>query len=288
MKQWLLNPRYMLPVIVALALVNSLLLPASASRAISQKPRDLLATVTSPVSKQLHGLTATIRRRLVPTPPQQLASAEDRDKLRRLIFQLQQQLELAHAQIEQLSAVRRQLGLAGTKLPVVAIAGFDLDPANPTVSFSRGSLSGLAEGQVVISGIDLVGNISTVAAGSSSAALICRDGRRIGVRFEPADPDQPFNGPDDTQLRYDAKLDAFHDRIELLEPQTLSAGDLAVLADPHWPAHARGFVVGVVEQIEPDPEFPLIMRRITVRPRWDLRTLSHLIVVVPVETDEQE
>lgn len=57
----------------------------------------------------------------------------------------------------------------------------------------------------------------------------------------------------------------------------LQVGQTVRLFDEQWPRHAQMLVIGDVERVEPSADQPL-RRRITVRPRVDLRRVSEVIV----------
>ena len=62
---------------------------------------------------------------------------------------------------------------------------------------------------------------------------------------------------------------------------SIKPGDLAHLSDERWPAVAQGFVVGQVVNIKPDPDNPMLYQRVTIKPRFDLASLSEVTVLAP-------
>ena len=83
-----------------------------------------------------------------------------------------------------------------------------------------------------------------------------------------------------SQLSFDADLAAFIDLISGDRAVGVQVGDLARLADPRWPKHAQGLVIGKVERIENLPN-DVRQKRVLVVPRAELIRLAKIVVMMP-------
>jgi cell shape-determining protein MreC len=62
----------------------------------------------------------------------------------------------------------------------------------------------------------------------------------------------------------------------------IQVGQTVRLLDEQWPRHAQMLVIGDIERVEPSVDQPL-RRRITVKPRTNLRRVSEVIVRLPAQ-----
>ena len=281
MKHPLLHPHRALPAIVALLLVNSLL-PATLARWTSAAPRRVIGTVTAAVSAPLHKLSVKVRP---PRHDEVISVAQaiaERDALQRLYWKALLDLDEAENLIEQLGRVRLSKLLEKLMFAPAAIASISFDPGHPTITINRGQLNGIEVGQVASSGNDLLGRIASSAPASATVDLITHPGALLDVRVAAADT-QTTSLEASMQLRYDADEGVFVGDICALRKggvRGIHVGDLALLADPRWPSHARAYVVGRITRITQNEQNPQLQRRVIVKPRRDPAKLSHVLVAI--------
>lgn len=196
-----------------------------------------------------------------------LLQAEQRSiELEGLVEQLSRGA-LLHPDVEVTQLPRPMFGEAGDLLLVRA-----------------GSIDGVHRGAVVTAqSVQIVGRVSDVDARTArvlpitarsaprlSGVVILDDatGRRAACLLEPAG-----NGTlvGDVSPPEDGRADE------------IQVGQTVRLLDEQWPRHAQMLVVGDIQRVEPGIDQPL-RRRITVKPRTNLRRVSEVIVRLPAQS----
>jgi hypothetical protein len=67
-------------------------------------------------------------------------------------------------------------------------------------------------------------------------------------------------------------------------PTGVDVGQIVRLSDDGWPRSAQALIVGRVVSVGPKPSSPLRLV-VTVRPEYDLRRLSQVILLTPGDAD---
>ncbi len=264
--------------IVALAIAT--FLPTESAHWLADPPRDLVNVVAAPLTTPLKTVGDSVRR--TDDLPVELGDEEQLKWAKREIERLRQQLGEADKQIADLMRVRQRVRTAGHALRRATVTAWSPKPAAPTLTLNRGSNDGVAKGQVVASGFDLVGRVVDTSAGDSTVQLITTPTTPLSVEFVAAKLDaRPAGAQSRCTLEpvTSGGETVFHGRVVRDAP--IRVGDLAHLADPAWPAEAAGFVVGQVTSVDPDPADPTLRRLIVVTPNQSLTTIDEVIVVVP-------
>ena len=276
-----LSQRHALGIVIVLLVVTALL-PASVVRAVSGRPKRVLDWALAPGWHALHGMSSRIR-----SPPPTSVGGGDREQLERnygelLVHhrRLEEALRAARTEIEDLSLVRQSLSLAAVKLPSVQVVGWADTGSAETILLNRGNRLGLRIGQAVADRFNLVGRISEVGPFSSTVRLITSPRTRLDVHLVPPEPGAPPR-----ELRRQLELTAGRDRFfTIVETDSpVQVGDLAHLADPHWPRESDGLIVGRVVSVRKHLENPTLEKRVVVEPLVRPAYLTRVVVLVPIE-----
>lgn len=266
--------------VIPLLLVGSFLPPAIA-RVTSDKPRDLVRMLHTPVTQALKRVGDSIRSPddlKVDLGPEREMEQNYRELLR-YARQLEDDLRRSQAMVANLTQMRQGLGMRATRLLPAVVTAPPTGPASPTLTIDRGTREGIAPGQVVAAadGFNLAGLITDAGPLTASVQLITKPGTRLDVRILPPTPGaSPREVFTQLQLNDKGQFEAV-----LGADRPVNKGDLAHLSDDHWPAEARGFVVGTVIAVQSLPQDPLVYRRVIVQPVRSLAHLKDVIVLVP-------
>lgn len=277
------SPRQILAAVVVLLLISSQA-PSSLALRASKAPSSTLNALLARATAPLHHLAVWVRRGAQGTRQQGPATATLKDyaALRRQNDRLRVELREAHGLIRQLGAARQRVTLVEASFRSAKVAGVTFDAHHPRLTIDRGTFDGVALGQVVVAGDDLVGTVVGVRSASATVGLLTAADSVMEVRLgPPVRPDDDELAPvSRALLRYDAARRGFVGDIASAGPREVRGGDLAVLADPRWPRQAIGFVVGAVERVAPGPDAPGLQWRLLVKPRLDLLRLTNVLVLV--------
>lgn len=276
MKKSRLNPRRALIGLLLLLIISSLL-PARWAGALTSRPRYLLEAALAPMDHLLKPLADSLRQR--PALTVDLGNQEEYQRAMQQIVQLQYRLGQANERVAELSQIRNQLRLVGVGLMPATVTAWRGDRVHPALSINRGSRHGLATGMVVVRGFNLVGRIVHVGPVTSTVGLINEPESYLIVLIKPPAADveprqlicQVYTAPGRDELWANTDAD---DPIRI--------DDLVHLYDDAWPSHTRGLVVGVITQIDPHPDDPILRRRVTITPIRSLAHLDHVTVIVPL------
>lgn len=270
--------RRTLSILVVLLLASSFM-PVAVARWVSHVPVSVVSAVLTPVKPPLHQLALAIRAPRSVEPSGAQIGLDDYETLQRLYWQKEMELQAAHETIDRLSLVRRELDLVATKLLEAAVASPTPHPRYPSLSINKGTIHGIEVGQVVCAGDNLVGRISHASATSATVKLVSRSSAHLEVLIMHRTIDGASRRAK-SQLSFDAGLAAFIDLISGDRVAGVQVGDLARLADPRWPKHAQGLVIGKVERIENLPN-DVRQKRVLVVPREELIRLAKVVVMMP-------
>ncbi len=156
------------------------------------------------------------------------------------------------------------------------------------VSVNRGSNQGLAAGQTVLYGVNLVGRV-VEPVGPVSADIELVTGQDIGFHIEltaapritGADSAASLPGLEHLRITPDADTGSF--TTEVRHDTAPPVGALARLADEIHYRDARAHILGRVTAVRPYPEDPELLMQVVIEPMLDLRFLSEVAVLVPKE-----
>ncbi len=170
--------------------------------------------------------------------------------------------------------------------PVASVNAFTDTGTRHVISINLGSNQGLAAGQTVLYGTNLVGRvIEPVGPVSADVALVT--GQEVGFHVEitPA-PDTTSNHvgaplPGLEHLRVTPDPDTGVFTAEVRHDTAPPVGAQARLADEIHFRDARAHLLGRVTHVRPFPDDPELLMQIVIRPTLDLRFLNEVVVLVP-------
>ena len=279
MNYWRTNPKCVLVAIVALLFICSIM-PSSAANWIWSTPQDPFMAVISPLTKQLHRLSISIR------PPHDKRFSVDsdllkeRDELYSYNLILQQQLERANDRIFQLGAVRKKSVLGqSTGLLFASVVYTNTNLPHSTLTIDKGSFHGVATGQAVVLRESLIGRVSHVGHNAATVTLITQPKMHLDVHLVPGES-TTGTSVTVTQVLFDDDINAFVTIMDASEHNSIQIGHAAILVDVRWPLQAQKFVVGYVASMEPQPDHPLLQKRVVIEPVVDMNRLAEVLVVI--------
>jgi rod shape-determining protein MreC len=165
------------------------------------------------------------------------------------------------------------------RFPAAGVIGVSADPYGATLRINRGSRSGLAIGQAVVEGADLVGRIAQTGTLTATVELITNRGLLLdAVVTEMLSPLQP-----EIDAQRICQFEAVDiDRLVgvVSTDYEVSVGQYARLMDSDWPAGAQGMIIGQVTDVKPLPDQPYLRKQIIIQPRRALRHLGEVTIVV--------
>ncbi len=299
MRRSFLSPRRLLQLLIA-ALLFSSLARLDIATAIAGPPRRLLMLVLAPMQKPVHAFSNWARGEAPPILPLGDASQlqEQNQRLSQRVAQLEDELRGAQQRIAELAAVRLEAALQLRKVQLIDAGVTTWQGGSaPTITINRGSNHGLAPGQAVISGSNLVGRVASVSATTATVSLINQSGQLLDVRLKaPGDGAAAkaggttiaASGGREIRLQLGAERGKELFTAVAARGDPIQAGDLAHLrlaegvaaTDSRWPDEAAGFIVGQVVRTEDDPDDPKLRMRVIVQPLRELRRLTRVMVLV--------
>lgn len=281
------SPRKLIIPGLLIALVLGALLPTTgaigrAYQAIARPPANIVKMLLAPGASAFNAVTTALRDtgdRAVATE-KLLALHEQvwRDALLLRLYYDNERLRRENAALQELST--RFVGRDYT-FRLVSVIGRRFEPAGHTFTLGHGGRHGLAEGQVVVAGPNLVGRVVDAGRSTATVNLISTPGTRLNTIVAPADWSRTGIRRAQLQTR---QFDADGaDRLVALVPDAapIEVGHIAYLRDRgfEWPAEAQGMVVGQVVHIEPVYDPPQ-RKRVVVRPLRPFRFIDKITVLV--------
>lgn len=242
--------------------------------------RDPVAAATAPASAPMRWFAAWLRPALPRTmsgDPSVAAIEQERDRALTLWRQSQMridELERLIIELQRGRALNPELDIVAVAAPIV---GASSDLTNGTLSARAGRDRGVTKNTVVIvAGAHLVGRI--IDSGARTSTLLPVTAKATGWLRTVVDTGAPDRLPgatlspagDGQTLVGDLDADA----------AGVEVGQTVRLSDDGWPKSAQALIVGRVVSVGPKPNQPLRMV-ITVRPEFDLRRLSQVILLTP-------
>lgn len=150
----------------------------------------------------------------------------------------------------------------------------------------KGSLQGLSEGLIVVSDANLVGRIVDCKSTAATVMLLTGGDEKLMVQI--IDPKKPLDrAPQRTPMVLTPAPDGRSFLGECTRQAPIQLNHMAQLVDDRWPGEARGFFVGVVTEVAPDPNNPNF-NMVCVTPIHELSALSRATVFAPAPPSGQE
>lgn len=182
------------------------------------------------------------------------------------------EIERLNEQLASFDAIRNVRDIDSIRLVDASVSRYNSDPVNPTMLVLRGSLHGLKPDDAVAYKSNLIGFVTeSVGPANATVSLITRRGFSIGVHIKPPpDPKNPDKKlapgwPFKTRVKSDGE-GAFYCDLKKDIAEQLRPGDYVRAADTIRES-ANGFLLGLIEKIEPAKENPLNLSRVTIQPR---------------------
>ncbi len=247
--------------------------------------RDPVAAVTAPASAPMRWVASWLRPatpRTLSGDPSVAAIEQERDRALTLWRQSQmkvEELERLIIELQRGRALNPELDIVAVAAPIV---GASSDLTNGTLRARAGKDRGVTKNTVVVvAGAHLVGRI--IDSGARTSTLLPVTAKATGWLRTVVDTGAPDQLPgatlspagDGETLVGDLDADAVGVEI----------GQTVRLADDGWPKSAQALIVGRVVSVGPKPNQPLRMV-VTVKPEFDLRRLSQVILLTPGSGEE--
>ena len=275
--------------VVALIVISQL--PVRWTDAVAGPPADVVAAVVGLAADPLLRVARFVR------PPSEVQTELTRNE--KLVANLEAQtqyalnletrLNYAIAEIRRLLGVREQLNREGfgesVRLEPARVIAIPPDPHAGAVLINRGRAHGVEPGMIVASGFSLVGRVTDVGPRTATVRLVTAPDTLLQVRIIP-----PQAGPAERDLPALVRVNESRDRFvaEVPENAPIQPEDLVTLHDEDWPVEAQGFVVGVIESVEPDPADPEIRSVAVIQPVREPGRVMRVTVVVPRDAPATE
>ncbi len=292
-----------------LGLLAASRLPAGAARAAGKWPRAGLDFVVLPAADPLRRICSRIPG-IAPLMPQDaLADADARAQLAMALREndlLKAQLRAERAAVAWFDQIRAFVKLDEVTPVSAGVAAWTGGLERPLLTLASGSESGLAPRQVVVgAGAELVGVVEDgVGPYACRVRALSWPKTPLDCRIVPAGHE---GDGIPVRLRANDAGTGFECDVDIDMP--VKAGDVAILDDPGFGGHARGFVVGRVAEcldlrqashvsafdkpattadnraaeakMAKDMAKAMFYKRLIVRGANDLARLDRVIVLVP-------
>ncbi len=276
--------RGLILVVVGLC-ITSLLSPA-VSHVLTGPPRWLVQSLVGWVSQPLTNIAGALRSR----PSLDLDRGDPRylqqnyDALLKYNAFLREESQRLREELARYRWARENLKLESPADFVFAdVTALHTGNLRRTFTINRGSSQGLRTDLVVADwyNFSVVGRITDVGPRSATVELITSQRSRPIVKFLPGTPVRPPANPTVLQLTPEKDGKTLTATVKTDTP--VQVGFLAHLVDTGWPPEGRGFVVGKVVSVEPQPDNPYLYNRVVVQPIHDATRISRVIVLVAGE-----
>lgn len=194
------------------------------------------------------------------------------EKARKENEALWSEIDKLNEQLASFRAIQDIRDIESVRLVEARVSRYNNDAMNPTVMILRGSLHGLEPDDAVAHKTNLVGFVTeSIGPANAMVSLITRKGFSIGVQIKPPpNPDKPNAAlppgwPYKTRVTSDGR-GAFYVDLKKSIADGLRPGDY-VRAEDTVRESATGFLLGLIEKVEPVDDDPLNLSRVTIKPR---------------------
>ena len=276
MRRSLLNQRRVLLLLIA-ALLVAALAPVRWTAWLVRVPQWVVETTIAPPTDLLG--------RLGPgaapgADPRQQVDAETLraqiNELQRMNYFLHQQLREAHEELALMRQITVQLGLERPPAMLAAtVTARDARRGGTLLTINRGSRHGLRDGLTVAAGRDLVGEVVRTGPLTATVRVMTHDQQTFEAIVAPPDALNPGEGVSHLWLQYSSEHEAFFTSVAA--DADVEVGHYAISQRPRA---TSGFIIGRGVEVQPDPEQAILRRRLLIRPRFDIRRVDRVIVVV--------
>jgi rod shape-determining protein MreC len=207
----------------------------------------------------------------------QLPSLRDQnEQLQDQIDQLRNHAALTQSQINQLEALKTELGLKQSLDPPstgALVIASSVDNSEWTVEINKGSSDGIRENMPVFSGTALMGHISRVATNASMVRLIIDPNSKVPARLDEANTTGLLVGQGEEDLKM----------LGVPPATKVSVGDTVVTSGYRLEGQPTGIdppgrVIGTVSHVGGGGS--ALEKDITVRPAVNFSTLDYVLVVL--------
>lgn len=198
--------------------------------------------------------------------------------------ELWQENERLREQIASFEAIREIRDIKSIRLVEARVARYNNDPVNPTMLLLRGSLHGVTTDDAVAYKSNLIGFVTdSIGPANATVTLITRKGFSIGVQIMPPPGVKALEGwPFKTRVKSDGD-GKFYCEINKSIAKKLQPGDYVRASDTIRES-ANGFLLGIIEKVEPAKEDPLNLSRVTIKPRAPIGP-QRLVTILTERTD---
>ncbi|MGB1125462.1 MAG: rod shape-determining protein MreC [Phycisphaeraceae bacterium] len=187
-------------------------------------------------------------------------------------------------QLESFKVIYERVDPKAVQLVEARVSRLNDDPINPTMLVLRGTLHGLKPDDPVAFKSNLIGFVTdSIGPANATVTLITREGFSIGVQIMPPPEVEAGEGwPFVTRVKSDGE-GAFYFELKESIARKLQPGDYVRASDTIRDS-ANGFLLGLIEKIEPAKENPLNLSRVTVRPRVPIGP-QRMVTILTERTD---
>ncbi len=268
---------------VVLILLVMCVLPAQTAAKAALPLSNAVRFAVWPISAWLHRAGTAIRATPEPVglaPSDSEALREELDKVWQYNRRLEQELQDARKTIQHLGHMRQMMPDTQTDLVVGRVIGTNLATPSQTLTLDIGTNHGLRPGLAVVSGFNLVGQVTEAQPQKALVKPITSPDTLLNLRIVPASAGEPAR---EGFVSARAVAGGFTGTVGANDP--IKLGDLAHLYDESWPPEARGFVVGQVVALDPLERDPLLRKKIKIEPLRSPTALDRVVVLLPTEAD---
>lgn len=282
---WLTQQRLLAAVIAGLVVCS--LLPSDLVDYLARGPHVIVHTLTARPITLVASVTPDLRDDRSESIDPDLSRAQLERKWRRAYRRnrkLAHELTRLRQQMQQLQNVRARLADRGVTLVEARVAGLTGGSENVRLTIDRGRRNGIAKGQAVVSGGNLVGEV--VAAGPVTADVrpIVTPGSSLSAILTPsrsvAGPGEQTAGVRQVAVRVKWNGEQGLFTAAPGADETVKVGDVALLNDQTWPATAQRAILGKVIRAEPNPRRP-VLQQVRIKPLAPITQLDRVTVIVP-------
>lgn len=269
-------------VLVTLVLLGCALLNLRVTNALANAIKYTVDTVQYPADRLASMLKSDPRVDYPEMSDQALA--DQLAAARKQNNELWQENVRLREQIESFIAITEIRPIDSIRMVEARVSRLDSNPVNPTMLVLRGSLHGLRPDDAVAYKSNLIGFVTdSIGPANATVSLITRVDFSIGVQIMPPPDIEAGEGwPFKTRVKSDGG-GRFYCSLAQNVAKELRPGDYVRASDTIRES-ANGFLLGLIEKIEPDPKDPLKLSRVVIKPRAPIGP-QRMVTVLTERTD---
>lgn len=281
MSKPLLTSRKALAAVVGVLLLNALL-PIGYAKWVGKLPTSITQTLAVPVSHPLSWASHQMRpedrgRAQDMTEAEWIQEKEEYERLNRELWAINRDLRES---LETFRALALVIDLKEIKPVEAAVINFNNDRNNPVMRISQGTRVGIKGKDPVVFRTNLLGLVENDPGTlNCKVELVSRPGFRIRVAMEPAGIEDDRDPIIDYAQTHESGqyFIVQHEKGHGLEP-----GHIAWVNDDLHEL-ARGFLLGRIVEIKPDPDNPHTLDQIIIRPDVPIGPQARVMVITERE-----